>query len=139
MLDAAAMTAERVLEMATIGGARALGLDGELGSLELGKSADIIVIDFERLNLWPPLRPVIDIVYGGMETDVEATIINGEVVMENGKLTKIDEHDLLASTEETAWNLIEKSKTWDLINATILGWRMPQVRAVPQKATIEAS
>ncbi len=125
-LDATVMTAEKVLEMATIDGARAVGMEAQLGSLEPGKIADLIVIDYSRLNLWPPLRPWIDLVYGGMETDVETTIINGKVVMEDRRLTFVDEPKLLEETEKTAWNLIDKAKAWDLVNKTALGWQVPR-------------
>jgi 5-methylthioadenosine/S-adenosylhomocysteine deaminase len=118
-LDAPLMKAEKALEMATIEGARALGMSDEVGSIEPGKRANIIVVDLKRLNLWPPLNPLAALVYGGVEGDVETTIVNGRVVMENRKLTQIDDDSLFEETEKAAWRLVDKSGTEKLVGASI--------------------
>lgn len=114
-LNAAAIRATTALEMATIGGAKALGMEKEIGSIEKGKRANLIIVDLKRLNLWPPLNPLSAIVYGGIEGDVETTIVNGRVVMEDRKLTQINEASLLEETEKTAWDLVDRSGTTSMI------------------------
>jgi 5-methylthioadenosine/S-adenosylhomocysteine deaminase len=113
-LDARAIRASGVLEMATTGGARALGMEKEIGSIEAGKKANLIVVDLKRLNLWPPLNPPAALVYGGMEGDVETVIINGKVAMQDRKLAQTDEEQLFEDTEKAAWKLVEKAGTQNL-------------------------
>ncbi len=88
-------TAQTVLDMATINGAKALGLEKEIGSLEAGKKADIIIIDFEKPHLTPRHNLVSNIVYAAKGSDVETTIINGKVVMEKRKIKNINEKKVL--------------------------------------------
>ncbi len=114
-LDASIIKAHKVLELATIGGARALGMENEIGSLEIGKRANLIVIDQRRLNLWPPLNPLSALVYGGMKDDVESTIVNGEIVVENRILKKVDEERIFEESEKEAWDLVNKAGTQNLL------------------------
>jgi 5-methylthioadenosine/S-adenosylhomocysteine deaminase len=89
-LDPTAMKASTVLEMATIQGARALGLEELTGSLEAGKKADLIVIDTNKPHLTPMYNAVSHLVYAAMGSDVCVSIINGRVVMENRELKTMD-------------------------------------------------
>ena len=73
-----ALTAHRALELATLGGARVLGLDGEVGSLVPGKHADLAVISVEETPLWPVEDPVVTVVMGGSPDRVAATLVGGE-------------------------------------------------------------
>jgi 5-methylthioadenosine/S-adenosylhomocysteine deaminase len=114
-LDASIIKAQKVLELATIGGASALGMETEIGSLEIGKRANLILIDLKRLNLWPPLNPLSALVYGGLKDDVETTIINGEIVMENRTLQKVEEERILEESEKAAWDLVNKAGTQNLL------------------------
>ena len=93
------MDAYTVLEMATIGGARALGIDSEVGSLEPGKKADVILLRRDGLHTGPSLCAPIhsQIVYSMKSCDVDTTIIDGEILYRHGKFTRIDEKKLLAA------------------------------------------
>jgi len=88
-LDPTTMDARTVLRMATIQGARALGLDESIGSLEKEKKADLIIIDTHKPHLTPMYNPVSHLVYAAMGSDVRTSIINGAIVMEDGHLKTI--------------------------------------------------
>ncbi|MCG2809359.1 MAG: amidohydrolase [Candidatus Portnoybacteria bacterium] len=92
--------AQTVLDMATINGAKALGLEKEIGSLEEGKKADIIILDFEKPRLTPCHNLVSNIVYAAQGSDVETTIINGKIVMEKGKIQGVDEKSVLRQVQK---------------------------------------
>ena len=95
-LDPTAMDAETVVKMATIQGAKALGLGNITGSLEKGKKADLIVIDTGKPHLTPMYSPYSHIVYAIKADDVETSIINGRVVMEDRKLLTLDVQEVMA-------------------------------------------
>jgi 5-methylthioadenosine/S-adenosylhomocysteine deaminase len=94
------LPARRALRMATLDGARALGLDGETGSLEAGKLADITVLDLERLHLTPRPDVVSTIVYAAEARDVRTVLIGGRFVLRDGALTTLDERQVLAEARE---------------------------------------
>jgi 5-methylthioadenosine/S-adenosylhomocysteine deaminase len=91
-----ALPAARVLRMATRGGARSLGLEGEVGSVEPGKRADLILIDLERLHTTPRPDVVSTVVYAAEAADVRAVLIDGRIVMRDGRLTTLDEREVIA-------------------------------------------
>jgi 5-methylthioadenosine/S-adenosylhomocysteine deaminase len=101
-MDTTAMDAVTALRMATIEGARALGMEEEVGSLEAGKKADIIVIDLDRPHLTPLYNPFSQIVYAARGSDVSHTIINGRLVMAQRNLLSIDLVELLGRADEKA-------------------------------------
>lgn len=87
-----ALPARRTLRMATIDGARALGLEKEIGSLETGKRADVILVDLNRPHSSPQRDDVVPtLVYSAMAADVRTAIIDGQIVMRNGKLLTLNE------------------------------------------------
>jgi 5-methylthioadenosine/S-adenosylhomocysteine deaminase len=90
LLDPTVMDAETVVNMATIQGARALGLGGLTGSLEAGKKADIIIIDMNKPHLVPMYSPYSHIAYAVKADDVATSIINGRLVMEERRLLTLD-------------------------------------------------
>ena len=92
---AAALPAPRVLRMATVDGARALGLDDQIGSLETGKRADLAILNLERLHLTPRPDPVSSIVYAAEARDIRTVLIDGRPVMENGELKTLDERQVI--------------------------------------------
>lgn len=94
--DATALSAGTVLEMATINGARALGCDDRLGSIEAGKAADLVAIDLARLTTQPVFDPVSQIVYSAGRDHVRHVWVGGRQVVENGNLTTIESDDILA-------------------------------------------
>lgn len=85
--DATAMSAEKVVKMATVGGAKALGMAGMLGSLEIGKKADIILFNPDRLRSIPVHDPMATIVYSSSAENINTTIVNGRVVYRKGSFT----------------------------------------------------
>lgn len=97
-----------VLRMATINGARALGLEMELGSIEKGKRADLILINTDRLHTTPHPEPISTIVYAAEASDVETVIIDGRVVMRERELLSLNEREVLNAARESA-ELISQS------------------------------
>ncbi len=102
LLDPTVMSAETVLKMATIDGARVLGLDRLIGSIEAGKQADIIILDLNQPHLTPLYNPYSQIVYAARGADVKASIIGGKPVMENRRLLTIDLQDAMRNVGEIA-------------------------------------
>jgi 5-methylthioadenosine/S-adenosylhomocysteine deaminase len=100
--DPTVMDALSVLKMATIHGARVLGLDHVTGSLEVGKKADVIVINTHTPHLTPMYNPTSHIVYAARGNDVRHSIINGQLVMEDRKLLTLDIADVIAQARETS-------------------------------------
>jgi len=93
-LDPLAVPAIAALEMATIGGARALKLDHLVGSLEPGKRADVVVIDLDEDNLVPLYDPVSHLAYAVETSNVRTVIIDGRIVLRDGVLTTADEREI---------------------------------------------
>ena len=83
--------------MATVNGAKALGLEDEIGSIEVGKKADLILIDTNEVNLTPDSTDLTsNIVYAANGANVDTTICNGQILMENRKVLSLDEEKILA-------------------------------------------
>ena len=101
-LDPTVLNAETVLRMATIEGARVLGLADRIGSLEIGKQADVIVLDTRKPHLTPMYNPYSQLVYAATGHDVCHAIIDGRMVMENRRLLTLDVVEVLARAEEKA-------------------------------------
>jgi cytosine/adenosine deaminase-related metal-dependent hydrolase len=93
--DPTVVPAEAVLEIATINGAKALGLDDEIGSIEVGKKADFILINMDAPHLTPAWDPVSTIVYAAHGTDVDSVVIDGKIVMEGRRVLTLDEGAIL--------------------------------------------
>ncbi|HEX8501024.1 MAG TPA: 5'-deoxyadenosine deaminase [Pyrinomonadaceae bacterium] len=91
-----ALPAPRVLRMATLGGARALGLETEVGSLEVGKRADITVVELGRLHTTPLPDVVSTLVYAAEARDVRDVLIDGRIVLRDGGLQTLDEREVVA-------------------------------------------
>jgi cytosine/adenosine deaminase-related metal-dependent hydrolase len=84
------MRPEEIVEMATIGGARSLYMDEKIGSIEIGKLADIIVIETKSPNMVPCYDYYAAVVFQAEPSNVSATIINGKIIMENREMKTID-------------------------------------------------
>jgi 5-methylthioadenosine/S-adenosylhomocysteine deaminase len=93
--DPRALSAPDALEMATIAGARALGLDGQIGSLEPGKRADLIVVSMRGARQTPMYDPVSHLVYVSRGDDVRTTIVDGRVLMRDRRVLTLDEGAVL--------------------------------------------
>lgn len=101
-LDPTVMDAQTVVRMATIEGAKTLGMDKITGSLEAGKKADIIIIGLNKPHLTPLYSEYSHLVYAMSGADVDTVIINGKVVMENRRLLTIDEEEVMQKVREIA-------------------------------------
>jgi 5-methylthioadenosine/S-adenosylhomocysteine deaminase len=99
---AGAVTAEDVLEMATIGGARAIGRSHDLGSLEVGKRADVVLVDLDRPHTVPVTDPVSNLVYAANSSNVDTVLIDGRIVLCDGRATTVDEAAILAEARAAA-------------------------------------
>ena len=108
-MDAMALTAEDALEMATIDGARAVGQSDTLGSLEVGKKADVILVNLRQPHAVPNFDIISNLVYTGQGTDVETVIINGKVVMEDRHVLTADRDAILTEAEERGRALLERN------------------------------
>ena len=109
--DPVALRSEDALEMATMGGARAMGLEREIGSLEIGKRADLIVLDFRALGLQPVLDPVQNLAYHAHARDVEMVLVDGRVLVDKGEMTTVDRLavvDAATAASKSAWARFEK-------------------------------
>ena len=100
------LAANRVLRMATIDGAHALGLDAEIGSLEVGKRADVAVVELNQLHTSPEAEVVSSLVYAAEASDVRSVVIDGRVVMQNRELLTVDEADVVAEANAQAETLM---------------------------------
>ena len=100
--DPQAAPAPAVLEMATIGGARALGLDAKIGSIEAGKRADLILVSMRGARQTPMYNPVSHLVYVARGGDVRTTIVNGRVLMRDRRVLTLDEPAVLAEARRLA-------------------------------------
>ncbi len=100
------LNGEEVLKMATIGGAKVLGLEKEIGSLEEGKKADIIIIDLEKPHFYPKANLISNMVYSAQGSDVKTVIINGSIVMEDYKFLAFNEKEILEKSEAMKKDLL---------------------------------
>lgn len=100
--DPQAILARDALRLATMGGARALGREADLGSIEPGKLADLMVMNYRGFGLRPTLDPVQNLVYHGHSKDVETVLVNGEIVVDGGELVNADAATLVDTAEDAA-------------------------------------
>jgi len=94
--------------MATINGAKALGLHEKIGSLEVGKKADIILVDLSKPHLKPLHNIYASIVYSACGSDVDTVIVDGEILMKNRQMKTLDEQTIMKKAEKTALNLLSR-------------------------------
>ncbi len=113
-LDPKSIDLLEVLRMATINGAKAMGIDHMVGSLEDGKKADFIIIDLKRAGLLPTINPLSNVIYSGTGSDVRDVIIDGRFVKKDWKVLTLDEEAVLRKAEERARSLLERAgkKPW---------------------------
>jgi cytosine/adenosine deaminase-related metal-dependent hydrolase len=100
--DATTMLTPEALRLATMGGAQALGLEREIGSIEAGKRADLVVLDYRAFGLTPTLDPVQNFVYHAHARDVETVLVDGRVVVDGGRLVHADGAALVAAAQDAA-------------------------------------
>ena len=100
------LPAEEILNMATIGGAKVLRWDDEIGTLEVGKKADLILVDIDKPHFAPWNNPVSDLVYSAQGSDVKTTIVNGKILMKDYEVLTLDVERIMAETERIARNVL---------------------------------
>jgi len=100
-----ALPARDVLWMATRSGAKTLGLEQEIGSIEPGKRADLIVVERDRPHLSPGPDPYSTLVYAGRGSDVRTTIVDGEVLVDEFTPARVDRREVSAQAREAARQL----------------------------------
>lgn len=98
--DPKVVSAQQAFEMATIGGARALHMEQEIGSIEKGKRADLVIVDMDVLNQTPHYNIYSDLVYSSKAADVRTVIIEGRVVMRGGQLLTLNESEVKRKARE---------------------------------------
>ncbi len=107
--DPMTMPAETILEMATVHGARAIGMQDKLGGLEPGKLADIVLVDLDSVHMVPNNNHVSDLVYAGCGTDVDTVIVDGRIIMENRNVKTLDEREIIGQARERASALLDRT------------------------------
>lgn len=108
--DTTVVPAYTAIKMATINGAKALGIDHEVGSIEVGKKADMIIVDLEKPHFYPRLDPVASIVYSAQASDVKTVICNGQFLMEDREIKTFDETIVYHQADRCAKQLIKKAQ-----------------------------
>jgi 5-methylthioadenosine/S-adenosylhomocysteine deaminase len=101
-LDPLAAPAAEVLEMATVNGARALHMEDRIGSIEPGKQADLILVDMRRPHNTPLHDPVAALVYSASGADVTHVMVDGQLLLDEGRVTFLDEARLVAEAQRRA-------------------------------------
>ena len=109
-LDVGVMPAERVLEMATMKGAEALLLERQVGSIEPGKRADLVLFDADTPEWRPLLNPVNNLVYAASGASVRTVLIDGRVVLDEGRITMLDERSLYERIERLSREHVRRAK-----------------------------
>ncbi len=108
--DESIMPPGKVLEMVTVDAAKTLGYENDLGSLEVGKKADIIIIDMMKPHLVPFFMIPQRVAYEVSGQDVETVIVEGEILMENSIVKKVNENSILESAQEEAENAVVRGQ-----------------------------
>jgi len=104
--DPTIVPAGTALAMATRLSAQALGLGDIIGTLEVGKRADIIVVDMSSPHLQPPRDPVSHLIYAAHGSDVKTTIVEGQIVMNDGEMLTVDEAEVIARATQCAAHVV---------------------------------
>jgi 5-methylthioadenosine/S-adenosylhomocysteine deaminase len=107
--DALAMTADKVLEMATIDAARSIGMDAEIGSVEVGKRADLITVAFDNAFVTPVHDPVSSLVYAALGNEVRNVLVDGQPLLRDGQLTTLDEQRVMERSGAAALDLATRA------------------------------
>ncbi len=100
--------AERVLRMATIEGAKALMWDRQIGSIEVGKDADLVIVDFRKPHLSPVFSETSHLVYSAKSSDVDTVLVKGRIIMENRTINTLNVDHILGLAKKTKERLLSK-------------------------------
>ncbi len=108
-MDPTVLTAEKVFKMVTIDGAKSLGLEKQIGSIEVDKKADLALVDMRTPQLTPFRNPISHLVYSANGGNVDTVICNGEVLMKDRNLLRLDEAMVLEIAQNASEELLSKS------------------------------
>jgi 5-methylthioadenosine/S-adenosylhomocysteine deaminase len=103
-----ALPAFQALQMATLGGARALGLEAEIGSLEVGKRADISIFDFSAFHLTPCFDTYSHMAYAALPSDAHSVMVDGRWLYRERKFTRLDAEEIRMEANRAAWDLVKR-------------------------------
>jgi len=109
LLDPRAMPAADVLRMATLNGARAMGMESQVGSIEVGKRADLVLIDLKKPHLVPFTDIISNIVYSAMGSDVDTVLVDGKVLVRGGEALTLDEGRIVSEAQKSQDGLFARS------------------------------
>jgi cytosine/adenosine deaminase-related metal-dependent hydrolase len=112
----------KVLEMITIDAARALGVEDELGSIEPGKKADLVLLDLFKPHLVPINMPLIRITHFANAADVDSVIVDGQILMRERKVESLDEVSVLENAEKEAMEMLKRSGLAHLTHEPATFW-----------------
>ena len=107
--DPTLVPAESVIEMATINGAKALGLQDRIGSIEVGKRADFIAIDMRGIYNQPWFNPVSAVVYTATGRDVDLVVVDGRLLVEHGRLLTMNEDEIVAEASDRSRQVLQRA------------------------------
>jgi cytosine/adenosine deaminase-related metal-dependent hydrolase len=107
--DAEALSPRRALELVTIEGAKALGLDHLIGSLTVGKRADVIMIRTDALNMAPVWDPAVAVVHSAQPSNVDTVLVDGRILKRHGQLTTVDVPEVVSEAEDRLRALCERA------------------------------
>jgi 5-methylthioadenosine/S-adenosylhomocysteine deaminase len=113
--DPRAMNARDMLRLATMGGAKALGLTDQLGALEVGRCADLSLLNPWNVKTVPVHDPLSSLVYGATQANVDTVLVGGQIVLQNGVSTKVDEDALMHDVQQRAVEVSRRVGTRRLI------------------------
>jgi 5-methylthioadenosine/S-adenosylhomocysteine deaminase len=116
-LNPAVLRPDTALQMATVNGARACGAEKDIGSLEVGKKADLVTVAVGRVHSAPVLNPVHALVHMAHAEDVDTVLVDGQVRVEGGRVQGIDEEALTAEVQKAARRYLERAGHGDLLPA----------------------
>lgn len=116
--DPTLVPAETVLEMATINGAKALGLEDHIGSLEVSKKADFVAIDTRKINMQPWFSPVSAVVYSASGRDVELVVVDGKIVVRDSKLTTMNQNEVMVEGMRRSAEVVERAGLSQKVKST---------------------
>ena len=102
------MPPEYALEMATRHAAAILGVEADLGSIEVGKKADMVLFDADQPSWQPLYNPVSNLVYSASGRTADTVLVDGEIVVEGGRLTRIDDREVIRWGRDTAQSLYQR-------------------------------
>ena len=123
--DPSFMPPGKVLEMATIDAAHALGVQEDLGSLEPGKKADIVLVDMRKPHLWPPNMPITRLAHFANAADVDTVVVDGRILMRNRAPRRVESEAILEAADRELTLALERTGLEDLTREPRDYWRSP--------------